>query len=226
MAYSKKQRVKGQAKGEQLRKLSIYLCLSLLVLVMSWEYQQNVSASMLNQEVGIPEEAIRLRVLAHSDSPADQWLKREIRDVVVEQINEWVADIGEIEQAREYIVASMDQMQALVQQTVAEYGYTYETVVDFGSIPFPAKLYGNRLYPAGEYEGLLVTIGAGQGENWWCVLFPPLCFVDFGTGDAVETTLAESDGNSEKQVKDESAEKVEVRFFVLELWSKIKAWFA
>lgn len=215
--------------NKRIRTLSLYLLVSLVVLLTSWEYQKNVSASMLNQTVGIPEESIRLRVLAHSDLPGDQWLKREVRDAIVEQITARVGEMKTIEQAREHISSSIEQLEELVEQTIVDRGYSYSSKIDFGSILFPAKLYGNKLYPAGEYEGLLVTIGAGQGDNWWCVLFPPLCFVDFGTGDVKETTEHQADHpESDAELTDgESAEKkVEVRFFVLELWSKIKAWFA
>jgi stage II sporulation protein R len=104
---------------------------------------------------------------------------------------------------------------------------TYGSQVEMGLIPFPTKLYGNRLYPAGDYEGLLITLGAGQGENWWCVLFPPLCFVDFGSGEALvdENESDAEDQNSSAQGQEEEQKEIEVRFFLVELFMKIKNYF-
>ncbi|MDQ0165140.1 stage II sporulation protein R [Bacillus horti] len=216
---------RGRNVEKKKSRLALFLAISLLVIVMSWEYQSYASASMLNQTVGIPEESIRLRVLAHSDSPSDQWLKREVRDAIVDQINEWVGDIQDIEQARAYIQAAEVELNQLVRQTIQERGYSYSSSIQFGEVVFPAKLYGNQLYPAGEYEGLLVTIGAGQGENWWCVLFPPLCFIDFGTGQTVAENQDSNDSN-QSAFDNQQEQEVEVRFFVLEWLSKIKSWFS
>jgi len=219
-----------------MRKIHIYLIASLLVLVMSWEYQRNVAASILSQpateaslNVAIPEEAIRLRILAQSDSPRDQWLKREVRDEVVAHITDWVQQLESMEEARLLVEQSLPRIEQLVQEVIKERGFTYTSTVEYGQISFPAKLYGNQFYPAGEYEGLLITIGAGQGDNWWCVLFPPLCFVDYGTGTAVETKEESKDQESAQEIEtaqakssEDKKETVEVRFFFAELFGKIK----
>ncbi|WP_236838682.1 stage II sporulation protein R [Caldalkalibacillus salinus] len=218
-----------------MKTLYLYLFVSLSVLVMSWEHQAQVSASLLNQsllnqtniaeEKAIPEEAIRLRVLAHSDSPQDQLIKREVRDVIVDRMNAWAQDIDTIEGARQKLKASHSHLNQIVQETLEAKGYDKDFSIEYGQIQFPVKLYGNRLYPAGEYEGLLITIGAGQGDNWWCVLFPPLCFVDFGTGDVSENGQKASQQDQEDlgQTQDE---EVEVRFFLADIFNKVVAIFA
>jgi stage II sporulation protein R len=220
-----------------MRKLTIYLCTCALVLVMSWEYQRGVSASVVTDTSVIPEEAMRLRILANSDTAQDQWLKREIRDEVVQEITNWVIDLKDIDQAREKVQLSLDDIDKLVKEVIKSRGYTYSAEVEYGEITFPSKLYGNKLYPAGQYEGLLITIGAGQGANWWCVLFPPLCFVDFGTGEAVDPNQAAQKNQSvavsetasttaEASTEGELQNDVEVRFFLAEFFQKIKALFA
>ena len=195
------------------QKALIYIFTSLLVLVMSWEAQRNMSVAAANL-VSIPDDAIRLRILANSDSPKDQWLKREIRDQVNLEITEWVTELDSLEHARDVIESQLDKIELIVEKELLSLGITDSFSVDFDEVQFPTKLYGNVVYPAGLYEAILITIGEGEGENWWCVLFPPLCFIDFANGDAV----AEGD--------DKTEEEIEVRFFVAEIFSKVKNLFS
>lgn len=216
----------------KMKKMTVYLCMCLVILVMSWEYQRGVSASVMTPTSEIPEEALRLRILANSDTPQDQWLKREIRDEVVQQITIWVKDLKDIDQAREEVQLSLSDIDNLVQEVVESRGFTYSAEVEYGEITFPSKLYGNKFYPAGQYEGLLITIGEGQGDNWWCVLFPPLCFVDFGTGEVTDSEQEAGknqsrDGSATGAENGEEMEsEVEVRFFLAEMFQKIKSFFA
>lgn len=106
---------------------------------------------------------------------------------MVEQINQWVAGLEDpqsLEQARALIQSHLPELNDLVGGELAQRGIDYSYKVELGTVPFPTKMYGGRVYPAGEYEALRVTLGAGKGQNWWCVLFPPLCFIDAGSGDA------------------------------------------
>ena len=118
--------------------------------------------------------------------------------------------------------------------------------VEFGVVEFPTKLYGEFLYPAGEYEAILITLGEGKGANWWCVLFPPLCFLDFSNGVAVSEGFDEEEekkqqeeekkkslqvvkygidkklGKTESPVfTSEDEEPVKVKFFIVEIWDRI-----
>ena len=133
----------------------------------------------------IPDEAIRLRILANSDAEEDQAVKRLIRDKVNEDITKWVAELTSLDEARDVITSHLPDIQATAEAVIKEQGLEQSVKVDFGQAEFPTKLYGQYLYPAGEYEAVIITLGEGDGANWWCVLFPPLCFLDFSNGTAV-----------------------------------------
>lgn len=161
------------------KRYTLYVVLAFAVLIMSWEAAAQ-DLALAGQS--IPDESIRLRILANSDSPADQLLKRKVRDAVIEQINKWVSEPDDIRQARAVIEANIPEIEQLVQRTLHVYGYDYSFTVELDRVDFPTKLYGNQVYPAGKYEALRISIGEGEGQNWWCVLFPPLCFVDMASG--------------------------------------------
>ncbi|MCR8632305.1 stage II sporulation protein R [Paenibacillus radicis (ex Xue et al. 2023)] len=167
-------------------KRYVYIVFALILLITCWEANREqgvVLASGVNQasegsgEV-IPQQSIRLRILANSDSPADQWIKREVRDAIVEQMNEWVDEPQGIEEARVIVRNHLSELNELVGKTLRQNGFSYSYEAELGVVPFPAKMYGNQIYPAGDYEALRVSIGTAEGQNWWCVLFPPLCFVN------------------------------------------------
>ena len=150
-----------------------YALFALTILVMSWE-SNLASAALITPS--IPEESIRIRILANSDSVEDQWIKKEIREAIVASINSWEQSYTSIEVARETVRARLPELERIVHEQLARYGFGYGAQVELGQVEFPAKVFGKETYPAGDYEALRITLGAGQGENWWCVLFPPLCF--------------------------------------------------
>ncbi|MCM3006583.1 stage II sporulation protein R [Priestia koreensis] len=143
------------------------------------------------EPVVIPDEAIRLRILANSDDENDQRVKRLIRDQVNIEITKWVQDLTSIEEARKVIKSHLPEIQAIAERVLKEQQVKQSVHVKFGTVRFPTKLYGQFLYPAGKYEAILVTLGEGEGANWWCVLFPPLCFLDFSNGAAVQDPSGE-----------------------------------
>ncbi len=191
----------------------------------------------------IPDEAIRLRILANSDSKEDQALKRKVRDAVNAEITVWVAELTSIEAARELIQERLPEIEKIVARVLEEEKSNQNYSVDYGrNVQFPTKLYGQFLYPAGEYEAILISLGEAEGANWWCVLFPPLCFLDFSTGDAIEASdeegkdvamdqeeqEVEKKDKQEKKDKKENAEnqesegeEVEVKFFLVELFTSL-----
>ncbi|WP_142419382.1 stage II sporulation protein R [Bacillus thuringiensis] len=152
----------------------------------------------------IPKEAVRLRILANSDSDKDQALKRKVRDEVKVQIDGWVADLTSFEEARKVIQSHIPEIEKTVENTLKREGSKESFQVKFSkNVKFPTKVYGNFIYPAGEYEAVLITIGEGEGANWWCVLFPPMCFLDFSSGTAVrkEEHVVKAESPEEEQVK-------------------------
>ncbi|MED1565205.1 stage II sporulation protein R [Bacillus paramycoides] len=160
----------------------------------------------------IPKEAVRLRILANSDSDKDQALKRKVRDEVKAQIDGWVADLTSFEEARKVIQSHIPEIEKTVANTLKREGSKEAFQVKFSkNVKFPTKVYGNFIYPAGEYEAVLITIGKGEGANWWCVLFPPMCFLDFSSGTAVrkEEHVVKAESPEEKQVKQPEEDETE-----------------
>lgn len=220
-------------KTKTLAKLYIII-LSIGTLLSLYIPKNEVTA---NEAIVIPNEAIRLRILANSDLEVDQELKREVRDEVNAAITEWVAELTSVEAARDLIQSRLPEIKAIAEEVLEKNGSNQSVKTDFGKVEFPTKLYGEFLYPAGEYEAVLITLGAGEGANWWCVLFPPLCFLDFSNSVAVKEGVDEQE-EKEAKVEEEKVEtqeakepvfveekkdeqEVEVKFFLVELWDKI-----
>ncbi|WP_199623640.1 stage II sporulation protein R [Paenibacillus alkalitolerans] len=217
-------------------KSFFFIHVALMVLVMSWEQSKTDAAFAAVAGSGsnvIPQESIRLRILADSDAPADQILKRRIRDAVIESMNAWVTGPQTLDEARQTVRSRLPELELLVGRMVKEAGFDYSYNVDLGVVQFPTKVYGDRVYPAGAYEALRITLGSGLGQNWWCVLFPPLCFVDVAAGEAPKEKGEEAAGISGLAKVTATAAvspEVEYRFFLLdwfsELWETVQAWFA
>ncbi|MEC2055362.1 stage II sporulation protein R [Peribacillus psychrosaccharolyticus] len=170
-------------------------------------YTPKVESVDAQAAVTIPNEAIRLRILANSDEQNDQAVKRLIRDEVNKDITVWVQDLTSIEEARKVITSHLPEIQATAEEVVKREGLSQSVTVEFGKANFPTKLYGQYLYPAGVYEAVVITLGAGEGANWWCVLFPPLCFLDFSNGTAVSQTpfVEDTDTSVQTPVEPEEA---------------------
>lgn len=239
-------------KRDSLRvtfKYTAILICFFMIIIMAWEGQKTDAAVA---ETAIPQDSIRLRILANSDGTQDQLVKRQIRDKIVEQMNAWVSELEDpqsLEQARALIRNHLPELNALVGSELAQRGIQYSYNVELGVVPFPTKLYGGTVYPAGEYEAVRITLGEGKGQNWWCVLFPPLCFIDAGTGDAAASDAgkgtktasaagaksgakiqsaagkaAQADIVAAEDKAGDSAAEPEVRFFIWELLQNFWNW--
>jgi stage II sporulation protein R len=198
----------------------ILILISLAVMFLFFETQTKVANATMNASVKIPEESIRLRILANSNTDADQKLKREIRDEVNAQITTWVDELSTISEAREIIRKQLPAIERIVQTKLDEAGIEKTFSVELGKVAFPTKMYGEYIYPAGQYEAVLITLGEGEGKNWWCVLFPPLCFLDFENGDAVKENKEGKGDKVETASAEEveETEKIQTKFFVVELF--------
>ncbi len=146
------------------------------------------------------DDLIRLHVIANSDSPEDQALKLRIRDQLLLTFGSAFQEAHSMSQAREVIRDNLDKMESIAQAEIQRSGCDYPVRAQLGMFPFPTKAYGDVVYPAGSYEALRVVIGKGTGANWWCVMFPPLCFVDVSGG--VAKRPAEEAGKPEEEAKD------------------------
>lgn len=151
------------------------------------------------------EDFIRFHVIANSNKMEDQVLKLQVRDAVLEQIAPELAQMDSLEHTRAYILGNMEKIADIAEDVMAKEGFFYGADAELGVRWIPEKTYGQVTFPGGTYEAFTLTLGEGEGENWWCVMFPPLCLID-------ETT--EKDGEEEwktqeKEPKDWIAEKYE-----------------
>lgn len=135
----------------------------------------------------IVNKIIRFHVIANSDSDEDQALKLKVRDRVIEFISGKLEKSASLEESREIILSNKEEMEGIARGVIEENNYSYGVVSNLSRENFPDKVYGDVIFPQGEYEAYRIIIGDGKGENWWCVMFPPLCFVD-GTKEAVDST--------------------------------------
>ena len=128
----------------------------------------------------IPNESIRIRVLANSNLEDDQKIKKIISSNVMTYLNSKLKNIKTIEDAREKIISSIPSINKIIDKTLEKKGIKESYKVSYGYNYFPLKKFNNEIYEEGLYESLLITVGSGLGDNFWCLLFPPLCMIDAG----------------------------------------------
>lgn len=124
---------------------------------------------------------LRFHVRANSDSKEDQELKMAVKDDVVNYLEPLLKKCGNVEESKDVIVNQLQNIYTTAVNTIVEQGYDYDVKVYITQEMFPAKKYGDLTFPAGNYQALRIDIGQAKGQNWWCVMFPPLCFVDEST---------------------------------------------
>ena len=129
-----------------------------------------------NDSVKIPDSAIRFRILANSNSPRDQKIKEDIRDKMQKELYSLLQNSKSIDDSRKIINSNMSNFDEILKDSMKDIEYSYS--IDYGMHYFPSKTYKGITYDEGNYESLLVTLGSGEGDNWWCVLFPPLCLLE------------------------------------------------
>lgn len=218
--------VRDEGEEKTMKKRNhffILILISLAVMFLFFETQTKVANATMNASVKIPEESIRLRILANSNTAADQKLKRDIRDEVNAQITTWVDELSTLSEAREIIRKQLPAIEEIVQNKLNESGIEKTFSVELNKVAFPTKMYGDYIYPAGQYEAVLITLGEGEGKNWWCVLFPPLCFLDFENGDAVKENKEGKSDKAETVSAEEAdeTEEIQTKFFVVELFDSL-----
>ena len=147
----------------------------------------------------IANSVFRLHVIANSDSDVDQNLKYIVRDNLLEYMNTLCANCTSKEEAITIANVHIEDFKEIALNTIRDEGFDYSVNVSIGNFEFPTKHYGDISLPAGYYDALKVEIGEAKGQNWWCVMFPPLCFVDVSSGVVPE----ESKENLENFLTDE-----------------------
>lgn len=159
-----------------MKKFVSYILVLLLVSLV-------VAALPTEGEEGIYDSVIRLHVIAATDSREDQDLKLSVRDEILMTYSAALSDAESIEAAEGDVIGLCGDIQKTAEDVVRAAGYSYTVKVDYGEEEYPTREYGEYTFPAGHYRSLRVTIGEGEGQNWWCVLFPPLC-LDIATDTA------------------------------------------
>lgn len=163
----------------------------------------------------------RLHILANSDSKEDQELKLKVRDKIIEYMNSH--KFNSKQDAIYYVENNISELYKIAQDTIISNGYNYKVNIEIGNFYFPTKNYGNISLPAGFYDGIKIEIGKAKGQNWWCSLFPPLCFVDISSGIVENDDL----NNLEKELSNEefsliteqnsSNNEIKFKFKIIEL---------
>ncbi|MCD8376811.1 MAG: stage II sporulation protein R [Oscillospiraceae bacterium] len=173
------------------------------------------------EQAGLSGSLIRLHVLANSDSEEDQALKLKVRDQVLEQAGQLLEQADSLEQARQVLEDNLPLLERAGQTAVNRAGYDYPVSVSLEQAWFPTKEYEDFALPAGTYQALRVVIGQGEGQNWWCVVFPPLC-LSSATESAAEIALDSGVSEQQTALMTGESEGYVIKFKALELWDSLK----
>ncbi|HOA79987.1 MAG TPA: stage II sporulation protein R [Defluviitaleaceae bacterium] len=180
-------------------------------------------------QTGLAANVIRFHVIANSDSKEDQQIKEEVRDAILKEMTPLLADSDSIEKTRQIIINNSDKIKTIAEETINKSGKSYPVEVSLGPDIFPTKQYGDIVFPTGEYEALKVSIGKATWKNWWCVMFPPLCFVDVTHGVVPEESkedlrkvLSEEEYKIVTQVNYDEDIPVKIKFKIVKWWQEWK----
>lgn len=175
------------------------------------------------EQTQLADRVIRFHVIANSDTPEDQALKLQVRDAVLSATQEFYPQEATLEEARDALSDHLGELARTGQETVEAAGYDYPVTASLEKCWFPTKEYDGFALPAGEYTALRVVIGEGGGQNWWCVVFPPLCL---GSVSETAAQTALSDGFTQDQVSLITGEDegYVVKFKAIELWEEFQHW--
>jgi len=179
-----------------LMVMAIWLLAGMSAYIPEEAESSQASGEVLNEYPGV----IRFHVIANSDSQEDQELKLGVRDYVLPKIEKEITKVlmtaneesRQEEVTRQYVQENLKQIQGWAEEYVRQQGFEYEIRTQLGVRAIPAKQYDDLYFPAGNYEALTITIGEGEGQNWWCVVFPPLCLID--CEDSTYKDAFENDG--------------------------------
>ena len=170
-------------------------------------------------ESEIYSNVLRLHVIANSDSEDDQNLKLLVRDAVLAEAQILLCDVYDRAKAEETVMQNIEILRSVAEKTVLDNGYDYPVAIELGKEEYPTKNYESCSFPAGEYTSLRILIGEAEGQNWWCVLFPPLCLSAATDADAF-ASVGITD-NQYQIITDSESTKYKIRFKILESFSEI-----
>lgn len=159
----------------------IFCIIILLCFIFGMTVQRGVKGDTVQESIA--DKLIRFHVIANSDSVEDQTLKLQVRDKILEYITPRLKSARTIDESRELLLKNQEAVIEIAEKVIHDKGYTYGVTAALSHEYFPVKTYGNITLPQGKYEAFRVIIGSGEGQNWWCVMFPPLCFIDISKGN-------------------------------------------
>ena len=182
-------------------------------------------ANSMSEEIS--KGVFRLHVIANSNSTKDQALKYKVRDSLLEYMNSLCINTKSKKEAISLAKSHINDFNEIAKKTILDNGYTYPVSVEIGQYDFPTKTYADVSLPAGIYDALRVKIGNAEGKNWWCVMFPPLCFVDISSGvvpDSSKELLKENLNDEEYTLITDSSNNSQItfKFKIVELFENIK----
>lgn len=193
------------------------ILLALYILVSATSYVQAVFTD-------ISDSVFRLHVIANSDSEEDQNLKYKVRDKLLDYMNSLCVDVKSKEDAISLVEKHKKDFENIALKVIHDEGFDYSVNINIGNFNFPTKTYGDISLPAGMYDALRVEIQNASGQNWWCVMFPSLCFIDISSGivDEDSKTLLKDNLSEEAYtvVSDNSNSAIKFKFKILEFFGK------
>ena len=200
------------------RFLIVLILFSFFIFISAASYVNAVSED-------IAQSVFRLHVIANSDSKEDQDLKYKVRDKVLEYMNEISMDCSSKEEVILLAEEHKEEFKKIAEDVIKENGYDYTVNISIGNFDFPTKTYGDISLPAGEYDALRIEIGEAKGQNWWCVMFPPLCFVDVTSGvvlDESKEVMKENLNDEEYNlISDKESSDIQFKFSLIEFFKGI-----
>ena len=207
----------------KVRLVILILSLIAIISIMSISIK-NEADKIDNVSESYKEKLIRFHVIANSDTEEDQELKLKVRDEIISYLQPKLENSSSIEESEKIITSEYDNLQSISRETILDNGYEYDVKVGIEYSNFPTKQYSNVILPAGEYKALKVVRGEGKGKNWWCVMFPPLCFVDEENGvidkstdEKLQSVLDEEEYNLITTKNKEEGNVVKFKFKIVEV---------
>ena len=179
-------------------------------------------AAALRRQDDLQQKMIRLHVVANSDSERDQALKLQVRDKVLDFTEQTMRSAESREVANEALRASLPEIERMAEDTLRENGCADSVEARLEPTEFPLKSYDGFRLPAGEYMALRVLIGEAEGQNWWCVVYPPLCMT--AASDVAQTGMACGMGQEDMSLMQEEDEGYQIKFRCVELWEQLRQW--
>lgn len=190
----------------------ISISLATIMLVIAG-YRLYIDSRQIHIQRGIASNIIRFHVRAESDSDEDQNIKLQVKEAVLDYISPILSQSQSVDESRQLLLYESDNIREVAVSKLRSLGSESDVSVYFENCYFPMKTYGDMTFPPGEYEAFRVDIGDAKGRNWWCVLYPPLCFIDAVYGEVPDESKEELKGVlTEEEYRTVSGENVKFRF--------------